>query len=211
MDRGLKVADLPLRPANQLLQYTPYNNSGSWSQVGFPSTSNFSTLVRTYATISAFGGGLGFALGGVENAATTDSFSDTASTTPVPGLVMYNMTSQEWFNVSASEYTYSGEAADGAAHFVPLFGSIGLLFIIGGTVANGVSLPSTDFVWMFDPLSQQWSSQEVSGTKPSQVINPCVVGVQRDDNTYEVRRTARTTDSRLMICHLDIPIRRPRR
>ncbi|KAL6721484.1 hypothetical protein ACLMJK_000588 [Lecanora helva] len=171
-------------PINQILKLVPSGDSGTWSQLDSPSTSNFSTLVRSRAAITASGGELGFALGGVMSASTTSSIP--SSWVPVPGLVMYNMTSQEWYNISDIDYAYVGGAADGAAHFVPSFGYNGLLFIFGGTVANGTTLPSTDSLWIFDPSTQRWSSQEVSGTKPSQAVSPCVVGAQGDNNTYEI-------------------------
>lgn len=186
-DGGLSYElPIPEAPPNQLWQFTPSGNSGNWSQVGPPASSNFTTLVRGYAGIYTSGGGLGFALGGVENGATTNSFQGTGGLASIPGMVMYNLTSQEWYNISASGYSNSGVATQGAAHFVPSFGPAGLLFIFGGSVANE-TLIGTDSVSIFDPFSQQWSSQEVSGTKPSPVVDPCVVGVQGDNNTYEVR------------------------
>lgn len=45
---------------------------------------------------------------------------------------------------------------------------------------------------MFDPPSQQWSSQQTSGTAPAPITDPCVVGAQSDNNTYEVRVNAST-------------------
>lgn len=185
-DGGLSYElPIPEAPPNQLWQFTPSGNSGNWSQVGPPASSNFTTLVRGYAGIYTSGGGLGFALGGVENGATTNSFQGTGGLASIPGMVMYNLTSQEWYNISASGYSNSGVATQGAAHFVPSFGPAGLLFIFGGSVANE-TLIGTDSVSIFDPFSQQWSSQEVSGTKPSPVVDPCVVGVQGDNNTYEI-------------------------
>ncbi len=175
----------PSLPPNQLWQFTPSGNSGNWSLVNPPASSNFTDLVRGYSGIYADGGGFGFALGGMENKATTQALEFSDASIPIPGLVMYNDSSQKWYNVSASGYSHSGVALDGAAHFVPSFGPAGLLFIFGGTVAKGTA-PGTDTVSMFDPLSQQWSSQEVSGTTPDPVVHTCVVGVKGDDDTYEV-------------------------
>ena len=129
---------------------------------------------------------MGFALGGYETTATNNALEGpTSAQFPLPGMVMYNMTSQDWYNISASGYSNDGVAMRGAAQFVPSFGPAGLMFVFGGTVANGI-LPGTDVVSFFEPISQQWSSQEVSGSKPSPVIAPCVVGVQGDNSTYEV-------------------------
>ena len=105
-----------------------------------------------------------------------------------PGMVIYNFTSMEWFNVSATGYSSDGVAAAGAGHFVPGFAEAGLLFILAGQVGSGSStyMPGLDSVFMFDPLSREWSSQQTSGTVPMPVTNPCVVGVHGDNNTYEV-------------------------
>lgn len=173
--------DQPI-PPNQLWQFTPSEDSGNWSQVSFPPSSNFTSLVRVSEGIYAFGAGLGFALGGQQGRSTSSVLSEFI---PAPGMVMHNFTSREWYNVSASGYSNSGVALYGVAHFVPNFGSIGLFFVFEGMISGDV-LPGTDFVSMFDPASQQWSSQEVSGTKPSPVLNPCIVGIQGDENTYEV-------------------------
>ena len=166
--------------------------SGDWSLVGPPASSNFTTLIRGYFGIYTSGGGLGFALGGIENTATNKAFEVNSGSFPIPGMVMYNITSQDWYNVSASGYSHDGVAMNGAAHFVPSFGPAGLLFVFGDSVANG-TLPGTDGVSIFDPISQQWSSQEVSGAKPSSVLSPCVVGAQGDNNTYEVKNDRNLT------------------
>ena len=188
-DGGLSFAiQIPEAPPTAFWQFKPSGNSGTWSQIAPAASSNFSTFVRTYAGIYTSGGGLGFALGGVENGATTNALQGKTELVSMPGMIIYNFTSQEWYNVSASGYSASGVATQGAAHFVPSFGPAGLLFVLGGTVANEI-LAGFESVSMFEPLSQQWSSQEVSGTKPSPVVDPCLVGVQGDNNTYEVRYT----------------------
>lgn len=175
----------PSQSANQLWQFTPSGSSGKWCQVYPASTSNFTTLKRGYHGAYTSGGGLGFALGGIENAATNEDYQKTDASVSIPGVIVYNFTSQQWYNISASGYSYSGTATDSAAHFVPSFGPAGLLFVFGGNVADDV-FPSFDTVSMFDPVSQQWSAQEVSGTKPTPAVNSCVIGLQGDDDTYEV-------------------------
>lgn len=46
----------------------------------------------------------------------------------IPGIVIFNETSKEWFNASTRDFTYNGLAIQGAAPFVPNFGPEGLLF-----------------------------------------------------------------------------------
>lgn len=84
---------------------------------------------------------------------------------------------------------------------MPSFGPAGLLFVFGGTTtiytattitpdptANSVLSPlAFSTLYMYDPQSQQWSTQEASGDIPLPVLNPCVTGLAGDDGTYEVR------------------------
>ena len=182
-------SERPPPPPNELWQFTPSGNSGSWSLVGPPASSNFTTLIRGYKGLYTSDAGFGFALGGLESAATNSAVgfpTYPGPTFPIPGMVMFNITSEDWYNVSASGYSYGGLAFAGAAQFVPSFGPAGLLLVFGGSVANSV-LPGFDAVSIFDPISQEWSSQEVTGAKPSPVLNPCVVGAQGDNGTYEVK------------------------
>ena len=183
--------ELPPPPPNELWQFTPSGNSGHWSLVDPLASSNFTGVIRGYYGIYAVGAGLGFALGGLETRATTTAIND-ESQLLIPGMVMYNITSRSWYNLSALGYSDGGVAANGAAQFVPSFGPAGLLFVFGGSVASNI-LPETDSVSIFDPISQQWSWQEVSGAKPFSVINPCVVGAQGDNNTYEVNNVRSLT------------------
>lgn len=179
-------------PYNQLWEFHPTGDSGRWSEAFIPPSSNFSTLSRVqYATYSS-GNGLGFALGGMQTGGTTDSGDDVWY--ELPGLVIYNMTSSIWYNVSADGLTFYGKTASGAAQYVPSFGPAGLLLYIGGKTGGDSPLGwdsggvfSTDAVYMYEPISQQWGSQKVSGDHPAQVENLCVVGVEGDNDTYEVR------------------------
>ncbi|KAG8531938.1 uncharacterized protein KY384_003574 [Bacidia gigantensis] len=175
----------PSPPSNLLWTFAPSGNAGIWSKSVPPS--NFSTLVRLSTGLYASGLDLGFALGGCEAASTTSDLSQHPAgyIQLRPGLVMYNMSSQAWYNISSVGYSASGVALDGAAQFVPMFGMHGLLLIFGGTVDNG-ALAGTESVPVFDPISQQWSIQRTTGTKPQAAKNPCVVGVPGDDGTYEI-------------------------
>ena len=188
---SIALSAQPPTPPNELWQFNPSGMSGNWSLVDTPAWSNFTTLIRGYKGIYTSGAGMGFALGGLENSATNNAIEDESSS-QISGMVMYNITSGDWYNVSASGYTYDGVAQNGVAHFVPSFGPAGLLFVFGGRVANSI-LPGTDSVSIFDPISQQWSSQEVSGAKPSSALSPCVVGAQGDNNTYEVMKNRNLT------------------
>lgn len=192
---------VPGEPPNQLWQFTPSRDSGDWSLVAPPASTNFSDLTRSYGGAYTYGGGLGFALGGFK------AYNEWDAT---PGLVMYNFTSQSWYNISASGYGQDEVSIDGAAHFVPSFGPAGLLFILGGGIGHGI-LPGMDEIYMFDPTSQRWSSQKVSGTKPSPATLPCTIGAQGDNNTYEVRtmwQDCVLSFGILIRCYIDFLLRR---
>ena len=183
------IVDTPRTPpANGLWQFRPSGASGSWESIGVPASSNFSLLGRVDSGYYASGNGLGLALEGSQSATTTFGMANIYDFIPVPGLVMFNSTSssQKWYNLSSTGYTGSGVALSGAAHFVPTFGTDGLLLVLGGCIGSVDALASMDSITIFDPQSQEWSVQTTSGDKPAPLQNPCVVGLQGDNNTYEV-------------------------
>ena len=186
LSRSLPAQELPPSPLNSLWQFTPSGKSGRWSSFPVAPGSLFSTLVRTTTSICTSGNGLGFALGGIVNDNTDESLSATGVWTQynVPGMVMYNTDSQKWYNASTRGYSYDGSAYGGAAQFVPTFGPAGLVFVFAGMTANNQYVPFTD-AYMYDPSSQQWQTQQVSGEIPPEIASPCVVGIQ-GENTYEV-------------------------
>ena len=51
---------------------------------------------------------------------------------------------------------------------------------------------------MYEPQSQQWRSQSTTGQIPSPVLNPCVVGVEGDNGTYEVRKALQDMSRRCL-------------
>ncbi|KAK3703009.1 hypothetical protein LTR37_014739 [Vermiconidia calcicola] len=127
---ALGYAQLPAAPSNELWQFTPSGMSAS----------NFSVLSRAGFATYGGGNGLGFALGGVIN---DKSDSDLLYQEEIegeyqfnpPGMVVYNDTSENWYNVSTEAISYYGTAISGATQFVPAFGPEGLLFVLGGRAA----------------------------------------------------------------------------
>jgi hypothetical protein len=166
--------------ANELWEFTPSGNSGQWSQVAIPPSSNFTNLIRTTDGAYATGNGLGFALGGH-----VDQWTMAGVETPynVSGMVIYNSSSLEWYNVSSSGYSYENGISVGAGLFVPSFGPEGLMFVFGG-IAGG-TYATFDYAYMFEPVSQQWKWQQTSGAIPNAVTRPCVVGANSGNGTYE--------------------------
>ena len=183
-------------PPNELWRFTPGSNSGSWSEISLaPQSENFTNLVRTVGSGTTSGRGLGFSLGGVESL--PNSVYNQSGSLPIPGLVVYNTSSQVWYNVSALDQSTAqstGLYYDGAAHFVPSFGPEGLLFVIAGEVPQAGLSPNlantlleTGTVSMYEPVSRQWKTQVVTGSPPAPCLQPCIAGAQGDNGTYEVR------------------------
>lgn len=100
------------------------------------------------------------------------------------------MSSQDWYNVSTKSISYDGTAAYGAAQFVPSFGPAGLLFVLGGSSGTDSSLQYFPLgnITMYEPISQTWVWQQATGDAPTPgADSTCVVGIEGDDDTYEVR------------------------
>lgn len=89
---------------------------------------------------------------------------------PVPGLVMFNMSSNSFSNISADGYSTYGAAYHGIAQYAPNFGSEGLVLFFGGQTSDldGVDISSPkrpmSQIGIFDPSTQSWYSQTASGT-----------------------------------------------
>jgi hypothetical protein len=150
---------LPVPPDNALWQFVPSGNSGEWSQVSVSPASYFSTLSRVVCGIYGQGNGLGFAFGGQESDTADPSLID--ETYFAPGMVVFNSTSQQWYNISNKAVSYYGTGVNGAAQFVPSFGPSGLLLVLGGRTAipdgNWQQYFPFDNIAIYEPLSQQWS------------------------------------------------------
>ena len=165
---------------NELWQFIPDGAAGAWLQVTAPPSSNFSTLTRTTDGIYASGNGLGFALGGH-----VDQWTVAGAKVPfnVSGMVVYNLTSQQWYNISSTGYSFESGISEGQGLFVPSFGPAGLLFVFGGIAGN--SYATFDYAYMYEPISQQWKWQKTGGSIPAGVTRPCAVGVDSGNGTYE--------------------------
>ena len=172
-------------PANGLWQF----DGNSWRSSYISPSSIFSSLNRVTSAIYAYGNGLGFALGGVQSLSTqTGDFGTIFDHTYVPGMVIYNTKTQDWYNVSTTAYTSTGITLSGAGLFVPPFGPKGLLFVFGGQFGESDSLQLTqfDYTWFYEPYSDTWSRQKVMGDIPAVRTGQCVVGAQGDNGTFEV-------------------------
>ena len=144
-----QVQDQPSQPANESWRFPPNGAGGSWDLVGPRASSNLTDLVRTYSGVYASSDeGVGFAFGGVQNSATFNQGNGGSEN--ISGLVMFNSSTQDWLNISSSDY--SDVATQGAAYFLSSFGPSGLLFVLGGSVGNG-TLTGFDFLYFLEPIS----------------------------------------------------------
>jgi hypothetical protein len=187
-------------PANAVWQFTPSGNSGTWSSPGVSASSNFSALLRVMEAASAFGDGIGYALGGAQNSHTTDGppyinekGAGTNVYTPSGGMVTYNMSTGLWSNITSAQFTQTGSFLDGRLEYIPGYGATGLLVPLGGltSAAGDVTVGFTtidDFkiISLYDIDSGIWHTQTTSGESPPGRCSFCSVSVQGDNGTFEV-------------------------
>ncbi|KAF7504881.1 hypothetical protein GJ744_001602 [Endocarpon pusillum] len=183
-----------LVPQNSLWKFTPSSGgSGSWSEQSMPSNSIFPSLTRPAGSISAYGSGIGYVLGGYETAWTTPQTAGLTALVPTPGMVSYNSDTGTWKNESAIGYTTFGTAMFGQMQFVPHVGQEGLLVVLGGATSDviqwedrGTNYISFENINMFNPATSTWHNQTASGTTPNSRLRFCSVGVPGDNGTYEI-------------------------
>ena len=189
-------------PQNSLSQFNP--KSDSWSASYISPSSIFSSLARVTSSINAYGNGLGFALGGIQSYSTNTALfpsDDLTLNTLVPGMVIYDIKSSNWYNVSTTDYTNTGFTLAGAAQFVPSFGPNGLLFVFGGQYGEpgNLQFAQFDYAWMYEPYSKAWASQKVTGDIPPVRTWPCVTGELPAYNKH-----LRRSDAILLLCETQV-------
>jgi len=176
--------------APQSWQFTPDGlGGGSWNSQA--SSSAFSSLVQPAGGLQTFGHGVGLYLGGHLSSRTYPQ-STISYFQPVPGLIMFNMTSNSWQNITAVGYNQNQTAHQGTAQFVPGIGANGVFIFLGGQTSSPTDwtefepLVSMNDLVVFDPSSQKWYHQQATGDIPEPRIRACVVGAQGDNGTYEM-------------------------
>jgi hypothetical protein len=187
-------------PANGLWQFTPSGNSGTWSSPGVSASSNFSALLRVMEAASAFGDGIGYALGGAQNSHTTDGppyynekGAGTYVYTPLSGMVTYDMATGSWSNITSAKFTQTGSFLEGKLEYLPGYGAAGLLVPLGGltsaagdVTAGFTNIDDFTILSLYDIASGTWHTQTTSGESPPGRLSFCSVGVQGDNGTFEV-------------------------
>lgn len=150
---------------NQLWSYALNGQSVRWTNATNIAVSN---IERVQEATSAPGNGVGFALGGYQAAQTLATI--TTGNQYVGGMIVFNSTAQTWNNISSfGGYTYSSR---GAGHFVPSFGPAGLFTPFGG-LSQASSVLALDYATMYEPTTQTWRRQRVSGDIPPDKESMC--------------------------------------
>ena len=168
---------------NELWRFRPSGNSGTWSVVGTTAAgaANFTNLICTYGSTSAFGNGTGYSLGGVRFGS------------PTPGLVAYDMHTGSWSNTTDGNFPMSTPFSFGQLKYLAQYGAEGILIALGGRTSNAAGQRVSETIIGFDSLSiydiasRTWHTQTTNGEIPPGRYGFCAVNVTGDDNTTEVR------------------------
>ena len=163
-------------PPVDIWQYTPSTVGLNYASVPRSNSPQSPTLagVRPTCAFSAYGNGRGYMLGGYDGAVTHSYL-----TTPVPGMLIYNMTANTWLNESAEEYSAYGTALNGRMHFLPSYGSSGILAIFGGEFSSPTSwleegnnhVPFSN-ITLYDTATNEWYWQTATGATGSNDVPP---------------------------------------
>ncbi|KAE9573762.1 hypothetical protein CGMCC3_g10181 [Colletotrichum fructicola] len=134
-----------------------------------------------------------FYIGGMEET-TTAIKPDMPNGGYMSGFVSFNFTSSSqdrvWRNTTEAPYSKSKTLYAASAQYIPKFGSQGLIMILGGAHYDAASTKSNDnamdIVWLMDPVTRTWYSQQTTGDSPPARRWSCTVGAKSLNDTYEI-------------------------
>lgn len=181
------------RSPTQLWKFTADGNgSGVWS-VEDKYSQELSSLRRSHGGAFASTPDSGFYFGGFEETKTNIDLKMPLGGY-VPGYLQFNYTTPTglpaWTNRTDTPYSPSGTLYAATAHYIPRYGSQGLIMILAGAEYNSTNQEpgnlSMEVVWFIDPVTKRWYSQKTIGEAPQPRRWACVVGVQSLDNTYDM-------------------------
>ncbi|KAK1579494.1 kelch repeat protein [Colletotrichum navitas] len=167
------------------------SGGGSWSTEIKPGHDFFTQLTRSQGAAYVSTPDSGFYFGGFSG-----DYADPNPKGPVPGFLQFNYTAtdQAWTNHTEAPYSTSGNVVGASAHYVPGYGSNGLVMMFGGRshiIGDGQSNSNVgwlgfDTIYIMDPLTKVWYSQKTSGNAPGARMWHCTVGAVSQNNTYEI-------------------------
>ncbi|KAI0975624.1 hypothetical protein F4678DRAFT_483876 [Xylaria arbuscula] len=172
--------------------------SGDWSTPSPNNDAIFTGIRRGNGASWTTCGGYGLALGGFGWAWTDFAFSDWNTQDgflPLPGLLSYEISSRTWANESANGFNGLGTSHFGEAACLPSSGTngTGIFLPLGGQTSGlttfsryGDPLNNFNNLSFFDIATQTWHWQTTTGVIPPGRVDSCVVGVQGQNDTYEI-------------------------
>ncbi|KAI7759045.1 hypothetical protein LZL87_010040 [Fusarium oxysporum] len=176
---------------HHLYAFEADDGKGSWSTHDPEDDTLFSSLYRTVRGAYTTCHGVGYYLGGYGESRTDERFTDGSYVErPLDGLLTYNFTTEKWTNESTKALDYA--TWSGRATCIPSIGASGLLVFMGGAKVkmpafrNASEPVSFTNITIFDPSSKAWYYQRTSGVSPDPRIDFCSMGVQGQNNTYEI-------------------------
>lgn len=181
-------------PPNSIWRFEPDGKGGgAWETAFGPTSENPFPINITRPTAGAFAASpkTGFYLGGYASFGTDPKVSlATNLFQPLPGLLSFDFASLIWSNTSdggfiAPNTPIWGRPSSSIMHFVPSFGTEGILLVLGG--ANGPGIYPFNNITIYDIHKQSWLSQLTTGDIPEPRDHFCLVGVLNKQNaTYEL-------------------------
>ncbi|KAI3390574.1 hypothetical protein diail_9185 [Diaporthe ilicicola] len=158
--------------------------NGTWTNLNDTADTFFTTGKRPFGAPVASGNGTAFLLGGLDVFGTYH--------VPVSGLVSYNFSTQTVANTSVSTSS-EGYLQMGSIHYVPNFGSSGVLVGAGGNHGHITSAgkwasnwQAFDTVQVLDVASGEWYDQVTTGDVPPFRMQYCMAGAASSNRTYEI-------------------------
>ncbi|KAF5000252.1 hypothetical protein FGRMN_1884 [Fusarium graminum] len=164
------------------------SGKGTWSIQDPRNTEDFRSSYRTVRGASTTCNGVGYYLGGY--AERNSDRRITEGSRVFDGLLIYNMTTQQWSNESTEALGYA--TWSGTATCLPSIGPAGLILFLGGS-KGGVSGRSNESdpisftnVTIYDPNAKSWYWQSTTGGPPESRVDFCSVGVHGKNGTFEI-------------------------
>ncbi|KAI0426685.1 hypothetical protein F5Y09DRAFT_56391 [Xylaria sp. FL1042] len=181
-------------PSQGLWRFTvDGSGGGTWTQVTQRDYLDFTRLKGTFGSAFTQTKDVGYSFGGAVMKSSDGSVSKAIPGYATPGLVSYNFQTGNWDNttVTMSSYGGYGTSLNARAEYVP-FGPNGLILFLGGaeTPVDATNETIVEVSWnhitMVDPVTKQWYTQTITGTRPPTVESHCSVGVPGPNGTYEI-------------------------
>ncbi|KAI0131899.1 hypothetical protein BJ170DRAFT_691121 [Xylariales sp. AK1849] len=183
-----------LSKTRDLWKFEADGSGGEWKKQPAANVDVFMSIVRTTNAAWTTCNGMGFYLGGFGSVWTDSAFAPGSLSTPVPGMLTYNLTSGVWANESMAGLNTFETLMTGTASCLPSFGTSGqgMMLTLGGEISrrdeynssepNLVGLSNLTF---WDINTKTWYSQQTTGDIPTPRSRFCVAGVAGRDGTYE--------------------------